>query len=130
MLKKFAALLAALTLAFTALFAGALPAQSAPKPTSQVGTMDYGTYVLFTSCGNAANCTGWHMRIWTMNGVHNYLFFGESARNVRDVCPPDHAHALEYFRPNGTGPVHKDLGECQDMEWASTGTYKFSVLDY
>lgn len=108
------------------------PAQAAPVSQTvpaDVSPMDYGTYVHFASCGGASTCTNWHLRIWTMNGAHNYLFYGDTARNVLTVCPPDSEHALQYYRPNGTGPVIKAYGACQDMEWAATGTYQFGLTD-
>lgn len=131
-MKKIMAAFAALAMAILMGVTGAAPVSAAPQQASvqaeQNGTLDYGTYVQYTQCA-ASNgelpCGNWHIRIWSMNGAHNYLFLGETARNVRDVCPADSNHRLVYWRPNGTGPVTKAMGACQDMEWASTGTYEF-----
>ncbi len=127
MFKKFLAAMATLMLLVTGVGL-ATPAQAA-SVSQTASPMDYGTYVHFASCGGAPTCTNWHLRIWSMNGAHNYLFYSETARNVRDVCPPDDDHALQYYRPNGTGPVIKAYGACQDMEWAATGTYRFGLTD-
>lgn len=132
-MKKFlAAIVAALAILMGGL-TGANTALASPAQADGASTMDYGTYVHYTQCATGSNelpCGNWHIRVWTMNGAHNYLFLGESARNVRDVCPADGNHRLVYWRPNGTGPVVKAMGACQDMEWASTGTYEFHQRSY
>lgn len=133
MKHKILAALAALTMVITGLGFSTTTAQAVPTRIDQVSTMDYGTYVQYTQCGTSPGelpCGNWHIRIWTMNGAHNYLTLGETARNVRDVCPADSNHRLVYWRPNGTGPVTKAMGACQDMEWAATGTYEFHQNSY
>lgn len=136
MKQKIGAIGATIALLFTGLLAGIAPAQAAPVPasavpavTQDVTPMGYGTYVRYFAQGcSSPGCEigNWHIRVWTMNGAHNFLWLGDSARNVRDVCPADSAHGISYFRPDGTGPVHKNRGQCQSMLHAQTGTYNFT----
>lgn len=105
------------------------PATATPTASvvqSDVQPMSYGTSVFFLegNCSTGCSVENWHIRVWTMNGAHNFLFLGQSARNVRDVCPPGANYRLMYERPSG-GTVVKPYGACQDMEWAEQGMYLF-----
>lgn len=98
--------------------------------TSDVAPMDYGTWVRFEgnwAMGDEISPNA-HLRIWTMNGAYNHIGIGDNARNVAKVCPPDHDHRLAYVRPSGS-IVDKNWGECQDMTYAASGTYKFYLED-
>lgn len=130
MFKKFLAAMAVLMMLVVGFGAATAPAQAAPVSQS-VSPMDYGTYVRYYGCvSSSGSCTGWHIRVWTMNGAHNYLFQGERARNVRDVCPADSNHRIAYMRPGTTtwvGPF--GYGECRDFQYAVEGQYEVVQYD-
>ena len=127
MFKKFLAAMAVLMM----LVAGFGAATAAPAQADSVSTMDYGTYVRYESCSfdSGTSCTGWHIRVWTMNGAHNYLGLAEQARNVREVCPADNQHRIAYRRPNGVWVGPFSYGECRDFRYAVPGDYGIQQRD-
>lgn len=111
-----------------ALLAGGL-GFAAPATSVEAGTQDYGTYVWYGTCGGTGSCNGWHIRVWSMNGVEDRLLIGDTQRNVAKVCPADHQHRISYWRPDGSYVPVKGYGECQDMRFAAEGTYRFGQQD-